>query len=86
MRGLSYSVTTETSAACRHNKSQYLQQKCGTWGGTLQNFTVPQKSEIISQTGAVNFPTLLSILLVGKLNYVCFDLIKINLNNFLILY
>jgi hypothetical protein len=32
MRGLSYLVTTETSTACRRNKSQNLQQKCGTWG------------------------------------------------------
>jgi hypothetical protein len=31
MRGMSYLVTTETSTACRHNKSQNLQPKCGTW-------------------------------------------------------
>jgi hypothetical protein len=38
MRGLFFLVTTETSTASRHNKSQNLQQKCGTWEVVFPNF------------------------------------------------
>jgi hypothetical protein len=40
MRGLSYLVTAENSVAYRHNKSQNLRQKCGTWAGQLRKMGV----------------------------------------------
>jgi hypothetical protein len=40
MRRLSDLVNSETSSAYRHNKSQNLQQKCGTWDITYYAYKV----------------------------------------------